>query len=99
MNAFKNILLFLFGGAIFGAVLGTLTGRSGISWYNSPGFGQQMIVQDPKATTMAILDSLVHAQLIGGAIGAVAGLVLGILVARRGSRLPAPTTAGPTPKP
>lgn len=99
MNAFKTILLFVFGGAILGDVIATLFGRSAIPWWYTPGHGQIVQSQFPD-TAVAIIGDVLRWQAIGGALGAIAGLVIGILIVRAAKRRAAATPAAPaTPKP
>jgi len=76
--------------AIAGAAIASFVVPPALSWYTSPGGlpggGQiQAVVQIPQVIHYATT-SLIRGQLIGGGIGAAAGLVLGIVMGSRRRR-------------
>ena len=102
----KNVLILVLAGALLGVIVTSYVVPPALSWYTAPGGlpqGAQIqaIVQIPEVIRYAT-GKLLRAQAIGGAIGAVLGLVGGILLARRGrTRLAAtasPTTPGTPPR-
>jgi len=86
----KNTVILMLVGAIVGAAIASVVVPPALSWYSSPGGipgGAQIqaVVQIPQVIHFAI-SSLIRWQLIGGGIGAAAGLVLAILLGVRGRR-------------
>jgi len=86
MNAFKTVLLYVLGGAFLGEVLATLIARSSIPWYYTPGRGQELVSSRFPETAVAILSDMLKFQLGGVGVGAVAGLIVGILIVRAFAR-------------
>ena len=83
----KTILIYVLAGAIAGAIFASLVVPPALSWYTEPGglpgSGQiQSVVQIPEVIRYAT-GRLMRGQLIGGGIGAAAGLVLGIALGVR----------------
>jgi hypothetical protein len=96
----KNLLILVLAGALLGVVVASYITPPALSWYTAPGGlpqGAQIqaIVQIPEVIRYAT-GKLLRAQAIGGAVGAVIGLVGGILLIRRSGRKPAvlPPPAG-----
>ena len=90
----KTTTIFVLVGAFIGAAIASLVVPPALAWYTSPGGlprGADIpaIVQIPEVIRYATT-SLIRGQLIGGGIGGGAGLVLGILLRRRGKRESAP---------
>ena len=86
----KTTVILLLVGAIAGAAIASFVVPPALTWYASPGGipgGSQVqaVVQIPQVIHFAI-SSLIRWQLIGGGIGAAAGLVLGIVLHSRGRR-------------
>jgi len=86
----KTTVILMLVGAIAGAAIASVVVPPALSWYASPGGipgGSQVqaVVQIPQVIHFAI-SSLIRWQLIGGGIGAAAGLVLGIVLGSRGRR-------------
>ena len=87
----KTVMIFFLLGAILGAAAATVIVPPTLSWYNEAGFlsqsGQasqvQALVNIPQVIRYAT-NRLIRGQLIGAAIGAVAFLVIGIVVASKG---------------
>ena len=83
----KTTVILMLVGAIVGAAIASVVVPPALSWYASPGGipgGSQVqaVVQIPQVIHFAI-SSLIRWQLIGGGIGAAAGLVLGIVLNSR----------------
>ena len=86
----KTILIFMLTGALAGVVIASYVVPPALTWYTAPGGlpqGAQIqaIVQIPEVIRYAT-GRLMRGQVIGGAIGAILGLVAGILLIRKGSR-------------
>ena len=84
----KTVLIFLLLGALLGIAAASFVVPPALSWYTAPGGlpqGAQIqaVVQIPEVIRYATT-KLINGQMIGGGIGAVAGLVLGAFIARRG---------------
>jgi hypothetical protein len=83
----KTLLNFVLGGALLGIVVASVIVPPALSWYTTPGGlpeGAQIqaLVEIPEVIRYST-GRLLRWQAIGGAIGAVAGLGGGILLARR----------------
>ena len=97
----KTVTIFFLLGAVLGSAAATVIVPPTLSWYNEAGFlsqsGQtsqvQALVNIPQVIRYAT-NRLIRGQLIGAAIGSVAFLILGIVVAskgrRRSAQVPAP---------
>jgi hypothetical protein len=90
----KTVLIYALSGALLGVVAASYIVPPALSWYSAPGGlpqGAQIqaIVEIPEVIRYAT-GKLMRGQLIGGGIGAVAGLVTGILMMRK--RAPAATS-------
>lgn len=99
----KTVTIFFLLGAILGAAAASLIVPPTLSWYNDVGFlsqsGQTSQVQalvNIKEVIRYSTSRLIRGQLIGAAIGAVAFLVLGIVVAAKGRTRSVPL-ASPRP--
>jgi hypothetical protein len=94
----KTIAILVLTGALLGVVIASFVIPPALTWYAAPGGlpqGAQIqaVVQIPEVIVYAT-SKLMRGQAIGGAIGAVAGLVLGCVVAfKRRQRQPAPAPA------
>jgi hypothetical protein len=80
----KTTLILMLTGALLGVVVASYVVPPALSWYSEPGglpgAGQvQALVQIPQVIRYAT-SKLIQGQLIAGALGAVAGLVLGIVL-------------------
>lgn len=94
METFKRVVAFLLGGAILGNMLAVVSARGFLPWDNTPSMGQALC-NCPEVTKNTI-DAMIRWQLVGAAIGAVAGLLVGILVLRtRKTPPPSATTSAP----
>jgi len=96
----KNVLILVLAGALLGVIAASYIVPPALSWYTTPGglpAGAQVqaLVQIPDVIRYAT-GKLLRAQAIGGGIGALIGLIAGILVIRRGRTRPQPT---PQPQP
>jgi hypothetical protein len=83
----KTILIFVLVGTLLGVVGASLVVPPALSWYTAPGGlpqGAQIqaIVEIPEVIRYAT-GKLIRGQMIGGAIGAIIGLAVGILIVRR----------------
>lgn len=84
----KTTLIFILLGALLGAVAASYIVPPALSWYTEPGglpggAQVQSLVNVPDVIRYAT-SKLIRGQLIGGSIGAVGGLVLGLVVMARG---------------
>ena len=84
----KTALIFMLAGALLGVVVASYVVPPALSWYSAPGGlpqGAQIqaIVQIPEIIRYATT-KLMRGQVIGGVVGAMLGLVAGILVVRKG---------------
>jgi hypothetical protein len=83
----KTVLICVLSGALLGIVVASFVVPPALSWYTTPGGlpkGAQIqaLVEIPEVIRYAT-GKLMRGQLIGGGIGAVAGLVVGILMGRK----------------
>ena len=83
----KTVLIWVLSGALFGVVVASYVVPPALSWYTAPGGlpkGAQIqaIVEIPEVIRYAT-GRLMRGQLMGGGIGAVAGLVMGIVLGRK----------------
>ena len=79
----KTTVIYMLAGAIVGAVVASFLVPPMLSWYTSPGGlprGAQIqaVVQIPEVIRYAT-SNLILGQSIGGGLGAVLGLVVGVL--------------------
>jgi hypothetical protein len=86
----KTTLIYVLVGAILGAAIASLIVPPTLSWYTAPGglpngTEVQALVQIPEVIRYATR-TLIRGQLIGGVVGALAGLVLSIVLGFRGRR-------------
>jgi hypothetical protein len=86
----KTTVILVLAGAIVGAVIASFVVPPALAWYTAPGglpAGAQIqaVVQIPEVIRYAT-GRLMRGQLIGGGIGAIAGLALGIMLGVRGRR-------------
>jgi hypothetical protein len=91
----KTTLIFMLIGALAGVVAASYIVPPAISWYAEPGglpHGTQIqaVVQIPEVIRYAT-SKLIRGQTIGAGLGAVAGLALGIFIARGSRPRQAPT--------
>ncbi len=92
----KTTIIFTLLGALLGIVLASYLVPPALSWYTEPGglphgAPVQSLVQVPDVIKYAT-GRLIRGQMIGAAIGAVAGLALGITIAVK-RRTPPPVSA------
>jgi hypothetical protein len=83
----KTTLIFVLVGALVGVAIASVVVPPALAWYTSPGGlprGADIpaVVQIPEVIRYATT-RLISGQLIGAGLGAVVGLVLGIMVTRR----------------
>ena len=86
-----GILNFALIGTLMGIVVASLAVPPALSWYSTPGGlpqGTQIqaLVQIPEVIAYAT-GRLLRGQMIGGAIGALLGLVVSALLAKRGRQV------------
>lgn len=80
-------------GALLGIILTTWFGPRILTWWFTPPAGV-MLTNASEAVRWG-MDRLVHAQLISLLVGAVLGLVVGVLLFRRKPSTPPPREAAP----
>jgi hypothetical protein len=83
----KTAVIWLLLGALVGIAVASFVVPPALSWYTAPGGlprGTQIqaLVEIPEVIRYAT-GRLIRAQLIGAGVGAVLGLVIGVLVSRR----------------
>ena len=86
----KTTVILMLVGVITGAVIASYVVPPALSWYATPGglpggAQVQAVVQINEVIRFAT-SKLIRGQVIGGGIGAIAGLVLGVLLNVRGRR-------------
>lgn len=86
----KTTLIFVLLGALAGIVVASYVVPPALSWYAEPGglphgAPVQALVQIPEVMRYTT-SKLLRAQAVAACIGAAAGLVLGIVVTRKGRR-------------
>jgi hypothetical protein len=86
----KTVIIFILLGAIAGAVVASYVVPPALSWYAEPGglpggATIQAVVQVPEVIKYTT-SRLIRGQIIGGGIGAAAGLLFGILVVSKRRR-------------
>jgi len=89
----KTLGVFALLGAAIGNALSTLIAPAFLTWYNTPGAGAVQAICDTAKMSKEIFGQLIRAQLIGSVAGAVAFVVLGVLVVRRRKSGPAAPAA------
>ncbi len=92
----KNTVIFVLAGALLGIAIASLVVPPALSWYTAPGGlpqGAQIqaLVQIPEVIRYST-GRLIRGQLIGAALGAIAGLVVAFLT--RARTRTQPTMAG-----
>jgi hypothetical protein len=95
----KTVLILVLTGALMGVSLASFLVPPMLSWYTSPGGlpqGAQIqaVVQIPEVIRYAT-SKLLWGQTIGGGMGAVIGLIVGLLMRRKGPGVASPRAAGP----
>lgn len=83
----KNILIFVLAGALLGIVVASLVVPPALAWYTAPGGlpqGAQIqaLVQIPEVIRYST-GRLIRGQMIGAAIGAIAGFGVGFFASAR----------------
>ena len=99
----KTLVIFTLAGALLGIALASWVVPPALSWYATPGGlpeGTQIqaLVQTEELIRYAT-GRLIRYQAIGASVGAVAGLIGGILLSRKRATTdtPAPVSTSPTP--
>ena len=113
----KTVVIFALLGALLGVAAASVVVPPALTWYNEAGYlatpaGQTGQAGAPSGPTALVnipsliryaTSRLIRGQIIGGVAGAVIFLILGVLVARRGSRRPAavvpPASPSSAPRP
>jgi hypothetical protein len=95
----KTALILVFTGTLVGVAVASFVVPPMLSWYTSPGGlpqGAQIqaVVQIPEVIRYAT-SKLLWGQTIGGGIGAVIGLLVSLLLRRKGHRGALPRAANP----
>ena len=83
----KNILIFVLAGALLGIIAASVVVPPALAWYTAPGGlpqGAQIqaLVQIPEVIRYST-GRLIRGQMIGAAIGAIAGLGVGFFASAR----------------
>jgi hypothetical protein len=99
----KTVVIFALTGGLLGGLIASLIVPPALTWYITPGGlpeGAQIqaLVQIPEVIRYAT-GKLMRAQAIGVGIGAVAGLIAGILFVRKKAAPPVPAPPGPRSEP
>lgn len=104
----KTVLIFTLLGALLGVAAASVVVPPALGWYNEAGYlsqprsgtaqAPQSLVNVPELIRYTT-SRLIRGQVIGGAVGAAAFLVIGVLVARRGARRSAPSANAPASRP
>jgi hypothetical protein len=94
----KTVLIFVLAGGLLGGLIASLIVPPALTWYITPGGlpeGAQIqaLVQIPEVIRYAT-GKLMKAQAIGVGIGAIGGLIAGILFVRRNKASPVPVPTG-----
>ena len=102
-HSVKTVLIFVLAGALLGAVVASFVVPPALSWYTAPGGlpkGAQIqaLVEIPEVIRYAT-GRLMRGQLIGGGIGALLGLVAGVLAMRKGQIAAVANTPASSPPP
>lgn len=80
MERVKSVALFTLIGAAIATVVSSFFAPKFIAWYNTPGDGVGDALCNPATIIGTTIDSFVRWQLIGAAVGAASGLLLGLIV-------------------
>ncbi len=88
MNAFRTLLLWITSGGLLGAFLSSVTAQALVPKFNAPISGVYAQC-DCASVTLGTAASMFHWTLIGLALGAVTGLVLGLIGAMAREKKPA----------
>jgi hypothetical protein len=91
----RRILTAVIAGALIGIVLATWLGPRVLTWWFTPPAGV-MLTNASEAVRWG-MDRLVHAQLISLLVGAVLGLVVGILIRPKAATPPPRHATSPAP--
>ena len=86
-NSMKTLLIWVLSGALFGVVVASYVVPPALSWYTTPGGlpqGAQIqaLVQIPEVIRYST-GRLIRGQMIGAAIGAIAGFGMGFFASAR----------------
>ena len=72
----RTLLNFIFAGALLGLLGASFFGPRYLTWDNTPGAGKALC--DCAENTRQTADKLIYSQLVGGGVGAGAGLAAGV---------------------
>src|SRR5687768_9475002 len=100
MATLKRLLVFIFAGAFLGAIIASLIAPNAIGWYNEPAFAVPTGF-NLRPFADAVMASLLKAQVIGAAIGAIILLSIGIALrqSKSGKTTPPANTEATPAKP
>lgn len=93
----KTVLLFALVGAGISQAVASFFAPKFIAWYNTPGEGVGESLCNVNVIVDRTISSFVQWQLIGAGIGALMGLILGVIVVKAGAKTEA--GAGPEDRP
>jgi hypothetical protein len=96
MSAIRNVLLWVFFGALVGIWAGGLVAEKFVPWFNTPGSG---IVAQCECHQISVdtINRTLSYELIGMVVGGVVFLVLGLVLGAGRSKKREPPAAAPTP--
>jgi hypothetical protein len=96
MSAIRNVLLWVFFGALAGVWAGALAAEKFVPWFNTPGSG---IVAQCECHQISVdtINRTLTWEVIGMVVGGVVFLVLALVLGAGRSKKPQPPAAAATP--
>jgi hypothetical protein len=98
MSAVRNVLLWIFFGALAGMWAGALVAEQFVPWFNTPGSGIVAQCECHQLSVDTVNRTLTY-ELAGMIVGAIAFLVIGLVLGAGRSRRPEPPAAAASPAP
>lgn len=96
MSAVRNILLWIFFGALVGVWTGGLVAQKFVPWFNTPGTGIVAQCECHQLSLDTVNRTLTY-QLVGMVAGAAAFLVIGLVLGAGRGKKREPPAASPAP--